>query len=74
MLLEFPTEAEWRSLSLAYDYKKLEISEDLFPYSANPEGSIERFTANQEIFFGCASCFHLSYGLYYKNNKEDEPR
>jgi hypothetical protein len=30
MLLEFPTEDEWQSLSLAYAYKQLEITEDLF--------------------------------------------
>src|SRR5689334_16106745 len=51
MLLEFPTEDEWRFLSLAYPYKTLEVTEDLFPYSAHPRGSIERFTAAHQIIF-----------------------
>jgi hypothetical protein len=50
MLLEFPDETEWRALARAYPYKGLEVSEALFPYTAHPTGSIEKFGAVQEIF------------------------
>jgi hypothetical protein len=50
MLLEFPTEAEWRELVNAFPYEKLEVSTDLFPYTAHPQGSVESFAATQDIF------------------------
>jgi len=50
MLLEFPSEDDWRKLAHAYPYEKLEVSEKLFPYTAHPRGSIERFAAVQDIF------------------------
>lgn len=50
MLIEFPTKEEWGDLANAYPYENLEISEDLFPYTAQPAGSIERFAAVQDIF------------------------
>lgn len=50
MLLEFPNETEWRELLIAYPYEELEISEDLFPYTAHPDGSLEKFAAGREIF------------------------
>ena len=51
MLLEFPTEEEWRTLSLAYPYKKLEVSEELFTFSVHSKGSFERSTAMLQIIF-----------------------
>ena len=50
MLLEFPTQSEWRNLLLAYPYKQLEISEEDFRYAGHPAGNIEYFTANHQIF------------------------
>lgn len=51
MLLEFPTEADWKELFSSYPYEELEVGENLFPYMANhPEGSLERFPATHEIF------------------------
>ena len=56
MLLEFPTENDWRLLVNAYPYDNLEVSKDLFPYSAHPPGSVERFAAEQDIFVWTCTC------------------
>lgn len=50
MLSEFPTESDWRELGKTYPYKKLEVSQDLFPYAAHPRGTVENFAANQDSF------------------------
>jgi len=50
MLLEFPDATEWRVLSGSYPYEDLEVNEALFPYTAHPTGSIEKFSAVPEIF------------------------
>jgi hypothetical protein len=49
MFFEFPTKDEWRELENSYPFEKLQVSEEDFPYTAYPEGSIERFSAVPNI-------------------------
>jgi len=49
MFFEFPTADEWRNLQDTYPFDRLELSEDHFRYTANPQGSMESFYAGSEI-------------------------
>jgi hypothetical protein len=49
MFFEFPTADEWRNLQDTYPFDRLELSEDHFRYTANPQGSIKSFYAGSEI-------------------------